>query len=189
MTGLPVPFQVHHLLFTSLLHSLVLHNMEGPLRRTFTALLLALQLAAAAPTKETTQACTDLKNALPGKVLMPELLGTEYFFETQSYWSQIPRTDNPSCVVQPISAEDVSTVVKTLNKYPTVKFATKSGGHDPNLGHASVNDGILITMTDMVGATYDASTGLAYVKPGGEWNDVVRDLEPSGVTIAGGRLG
>lgn len=41
----------------------------------------------------------------------------------------------------------------------------------------------------MAGATYDAANQVAYVKPGGEWNDVVGDLEPSGVTIAGGRLG
>jgi hypothetical protein len=163
--------------------------MEGALRRTFTALVLGLQLAAAAPTQETTQACTDIKNALPGKVLTPGLLATEYFSETQSYWSLVPRSDNPACIVQPVDAADVSTVVKILIKYPSVKFTTRSGGHDPNANHASVNDGVLITMTDIVGATYDASKGLAYVKPGGEWNDVVKDLEPSGVTIAGGRLG
>jgi FAD/FMN-containing dehydrogenase len=76
-----------------------------------------------------------------------------------------------------------------LIKYPSVQFATRSGGHDPNVGHSSVADGVLIAMTDMAGATYDAANQIAYVKPGGEWNDVVGDLEPSGVTIAGGRLG
>jgi hypothetical protein len=163
--------------------------MEGTLRRTFATLILGFQLATAAPTQETTQACTDIKNALPGKVLAPGLLATEYQFETQQYWSVIPRTANPACIAQPTSADDVSIVVKILLKYPSVKFTTRSGGHDPNAGHSSVDDGVLITMTDMVGATYDAAKGLAYVKPGGEWNDVVGDLEPSGVTIAGGRLG
>jgi FAD/FMN-containing dehydrogenase len=76
-----------------------------------------------------------------------------------------------------------------LNKYPSVKFATRSGGHDPNVGHATVQDGVLITMTDLVGATYDAEEDVAYVRPGGEWNDVISDLEKSGVAIAGGRLG
>ncbi len=44
-------------------------------------------------------------------------------------------------------------------------------------------------MTDLAGATYDATKDLAYVKPGGEWNDVISDLAPSGVAVVGGRLG
>jgi hypothetical protein len=44
-------------------------------------------------------------------------------------------------------------------------------------------------MTSLVGATYDAAEDVAYVRPGGEWNDVIGDLEKSGVAIAGGRLG
>jgi hypothetical protein len=163
--------------------------MERMCRRALAALALVTPLATAAPTQETTQACTEIKNALPGKFLTPALLAAEYLFETQEYWSTTLRSVDPACIAQPVSAEDVSTVIKILLKYPNVKFATRSGGHDPNVGHATVEDGVLITMTDMVGATYDTTTGLAHVKPGGEWNDVVGDLEPSGVTILGGRLG
>ncbi|KAH8728272.1 hypothetical protein GQ44DRAFT_609234 [Phaeosphaeriaceae sp. PMI808] len=163
--------------------------MESIFRRALLSLVVGAQFAFAAPTQETIQACTDLTNALPGKVLTPSLLAVEYTHETQQYWSTILRSVNPACIVQPVSAEDVSVVVNTLNKYKTVKFATRSGGHDPNLGHATVADGVLITMTDIVGATYDAAKQVAYVKPGGEWNNVIGDLEPSGVTIAGGRLG
>lgn len=143
----------------------------------------------AAPTQATTQACTAIKNALPGKVLTPGLLALEYEHETQQYWSTTLRSVDPACIVQPVSAEDVSAVVTILNKYPGVPFATRSGGHDPNVGHATVQDGVLIVMTDLAGATYDATKNLAYVRPGGEWNDVIGDLEPSGVTITGGRLG
>lgn len=107
----------------------------------------------------------------------------------QQYWSTTLRGIRPACIAQPASAEDVSAIVKILNKYPSVKFATRSGGHDPNVGHASIADGVLIVMTDLTGATYDPATELAYVKPGGEWNDVIGDLEPSGHVIAGGRLG
>lgn len=159
------------------------------LRRASLALLVGARLATSAPTQATTQACTDINNALPGKVLTPGLLALEYEFETQKYWSTTLRSLDPACIVQPVSAEDVSAVVKILNKYPTVNFATRSGGHDPNVGHATVQDGVLIAMTDLAGATYDAAKQVAYVKPGGEWNDVVGDLEPSGVTITGGRLG
>jgi FAD/FMN-containing dehydrogenase len=163
--------------------------MDYSLRRTLAALLLGSRLAFASPTQETTQACTEIDTALPGKVLTPSLLALEYTFETQHYWSTIPRSLDPACIVQPVSAADVSAVVKILNKYPTVNFATRSGGHDPNVGHSSVQDGVLITMTDISGATYDAINHVAHVKPGGEWNTVIGDLEPSGFVIAGGRLG
>jgi len=156
---------------------------------TLGALLLGAQVALAIPSDATTKACNEIKKALPGKVVAPGLLSVEYLHETQQYWATNLRDVKPACIVQPNSAQDVSIVVKTLNKYPTVRFATRSGGHDPNQGHATIQDGVLITMTDMVGATYDAAEDVAYVRPGGEWNDVIGDLEKSGVAISGGRLG
>jgi hypothetical protein len=152
-------------------------------------ILLGAQSALAIPTAATTKACKEIKDALPGKVLTPGLLKLEYEHETQQYWATNLREVDPACIVQPDSAQDVSIAVKILNKYPSVKLATRSGGHDPNMQHAAVQDGILITMTDLVGATYDATEDVAYVRPGGEWNDVITELEKSGVAIAGGRLG
>jgi FAD/FMN-containing dehydrogenase len=156
---------------------------------TLATLLLGVQSALSFPTNATTKACIEIKNALPGKVLTPGLLTVEYTYETQQYWSTTLREVDPACIVQPDSAQDVSIVVKILIKYPSVKFATRSGGHDPNVGHATIQDGVLITTTDLVGATYDAEEDVAYVRPGGEWNDVISELEKSGVAIAGGRLG
>jgi len=163
--------------------------MDSLIPLALATLLLTAQSASASPTPATTQACTEINAALPGKVLTPGLLATEYGYEQQQYWSTALRTVSPACIVQPVDAQDVSVVIKILNKYPSVPFATRSGGHDPNVGHATAQDGVLITMTDIVGATYDAANNVAYVKPGGEWNDVISDLEPSGVTITGGRLG
>jgi FAD/FMN-containing dehydrogenase len=156
---------------------------------TLATLLLGAHSALSFPTNATTKACTEIRKALPGKVLTPGLLTVEYAYETQQYWSTTLREVDPACIVQPDSAQDVSIVVKILNKYPSVRFATRSGGHDPNVGHATVQDGVLITMTDLIGATYDAEEDIAYVRPGGEWNDVISELEKSGVAIAGGRLG
>lgn len=152
-------------------------------------LLLGAQVALGAPSEETTKACNEINQSLPGKVLTKGLLSMEYTHETQQYWATNLRSVDPACIVQPSSAQDVAIVIKILNKYPTVNFATRSGGHDPNKGHATVQDGVLITMTDLVGASYDASEDVAYVRPGGEWNDVIGDLEKSGVAITGGRLG
>lgn len=156
---------------------------------TLATLFLYVNNSLASPDQATTQACTDIQTALPGKVLTPDFLALEYEHETQQYWSTALRSVDPACIVQPSAAEDVAAVVKVLNKYPSVRFAVRSGGHDPNPTHSSIQDGVQIVMTDLAGATYDADKDLAYVKPGGEWNDVIKDLEPSGVAVVGGRLG
>jgi FAD/FMN-containing dehydrogenase len=141
----------------------------------------------ATATPATLHACDDIATALPGRVSYPGSLA--YLTEVNSYWSGALKMIKPACLVLPTSAQEVASIVQVLNGFPDVDFAVKSGGHDPNPGHASVEDGILIATRNMTGATYDAATGIASVGPGGEWNDVISDLEPYGVTIVGGRLG
>lgn len=145
------------------------------------------QHASAAPSSSTNQACAELSTSLAGRVSFP--LSLSYHSETTAYWSTILRELKPACVILPESAEEVSKAVTVLNKYPDVKFTAKSGGHDPNAGHATVQDGVLISLEKMSAATYDSATNLASVKPGGEWNDVISSLNEHGVTAVGGRLG
>ena len=152
-------------------------------------LILGVHSVLIAPTEATVKACAEIKSALPGKVLTPKFLKLRFEFETQQYWAKNLHEVNPACIVKPESAQDVSVSIKILNKYPSVQFATRSGGHDPNKGHSTVQNGIVIAMNDLVGVRYDTEDDVAYVRPGGEWNDVVSELEKSGVTIAGGRLG
>lgn len=151
-------------------------------------LLNILSVAAITTTAETTEACNDISEALPDLVLFPRNI-IRYKAEKLGYWSLAAQEVNPACIVSPSTAEDVSTVIQILNNHTNVEFAVRSGGHDPNVGHATTEGGVLISMSQMVGTTYDESTGLARVKPGGEWNDVIGALEPYGVTIPGGRLG
>ena len=143
--------------------------------------------SSAAPSAATQKACKKIELAVPGAVSYR--LSLDYTSEILSYWSQVPRDLKPACLVLPKSAEEVAAAVRVLNDYPDVEFAVKSGGHDPNPGHASVADGVLISMKDLKGTTYDEDKGVAYVKPGGEWNDVIGALDPQGVAIVGGRLG
>ncbi|KAK6519206.1 hypothetical protein TWF281_003895 [Arthrobotrys megalospora] len=145
------------------------------------------QLALAGAGGSTIKACQELSKALPGRVSLP--LSINYYREASEYWSTVLRDIKPACVVLPESALEVGNTVKILNKYPDVKFTAKSGGHDPNPGHATVQDGVLISLGKISGTTYDRSRNLAYVKPGGEWNDVISTLNKDGVTVVGGRLG
>ncbi|PVH97244.1 FAD-binding domain-containing protein [Periconia macrospinosa] len=132
-------------------------------------------------------ACNAISESVPGQVYFPGDLG--YTSETLKYWSVALRELRPVCIVMPTSASQVSAAVKILNQYPDVNFAVKSGGHDPNPGHSSIQDGVLIALREIRGTAYDAEKRLAFVKPGGEWNDVISVLDPMGVTLVGGRLG
>lgn len=157
-----------------------------PLTPGLLAALLAAgtTLAASTPTQ---QACDEISAALADRVSTKADL--DYNSETNSYWSTALRDAKPACLVLPQSAEEVSSAVKVLNKYADVQFAVKSGGHSPNERHSSIQDGVLISTRDMTGVTYDKETGIAQVKPGGEWNDVIGPLDEEGVTVVGGRLG
>lgn len=157
------------------------------LGRIIAPFLLFGQFGLTAPSAATSQACKDISAAIPGRVSYPQSI--PYISETQKYWSSLLREIAPACVVLPTSTEEVSVAVKVLNKYPEVNFAAKSGGHDPNAGHGSVQDGVLIALREITGTTYDKDQNLAYVKPGGEWNDVIGALDPQGVAVVGGRLG
>lgn len=156
------------------------------LNRLLISSLLAVP-ALAAPSASTTKACNEIAKNLPDIVSFPYAI--TFNTETTGYWSTTLREIKPACVVTAKSASDVSTAVTILNKYPDVKFAAKSGGHDPNPGHATAGDGVLISLAEMIGAVYDAEKKVAYVKPGGEWNDVISALNKDGVAIVGGRLG
>ncbi|RVD81180.1 uncharacterized protein DFL_009054 [Arthrobotrys flagrans] len=145
------------------------------------------QQALGAASDSTIKACQEISKALSSRVSFP--LSLTYQNEVGEYWSTVLRDLKPACIILPESALDVSTAVKILNKYPDVKFTAKSGGHDPNIGHATVQDGVLISLSKLSGTTYDRARNVALVKPGGEWNDVITALNKEGVTVVGGRLG
>ena len=152
--------------------------------------LLAALLAAVtafAASSATEKACDEISTALADRVwAQSDMI---YTSENNSYWSTAPRDAKLACLMLPQSADEVSSAVKVLNKYPDMQFAYKSGGHTPNKRHSSIKDGVLISTRDMAGVTYDKVTGIAQVKPGGEWNDVIGPLDEEAVTVLGGRLG
>lgn len=153
----------------------------------FALLALLHQFIHAAPSVSTVKACQDISKSIPNRVFFSTTLSFQY--EVSEYWSTILHSAKPACVVLAESTQDVATAVTILNNYPDVKFTAKSGGHDPNIGHATIQDGVLIALRKIAGVSYDGSTGLASVKPGGEWNDVISTLNKEGVTVVGGRLG
>jgi FAD/FMN-containing dehydrogenase len=144
----------------------------------------------AAVTPATTSACKALQDALPNVVFYETgATAKNYKLEQANYWSVAIQEEKPTCIVQPTDAEMVSKAVKILNQHKDVKFAVKSGGHDPNPGHSAAKDGIVIALSHLNGTTYDKVKKVAYMKPGGTWATAIAALGKDNVTVVGGRLG
>ncbi|UNI20885.1 hypothetical protein JDV02_006934 [Purpureocillium takamizusanense] len=106
------------------------------------------------------------------------------------YWNAASADNRPACAFFPSNAEQVSFAVRTLNAYPSVKYALKSGGHNPNLGYSSVKQGVLIAFRPNSQYAIPAPDGKTVeVGAGCKWEDVYEVLEPLGRTAVGGRLG
>ncbi|KAL1605722.1 hypothetical protein SLS59_003526 [Nothophoma quercina] len=96
----------------------------------------------------------------------------------------------PNCIVQPTTAEEVSTAVKVLTAASLLKpcqFAVRSGGHTPIPGSNNIEDGVTIDLLHMNGTTYNADTRTASIYPAARWGSVYDTLEPLRRMVAGGR--
>lgn len=115
----------------------------------------------------------------------------QYLARSSSYWS-VSAQLSPSCIVQPISTEEVSKTVKTLVGDPGCeqeRFAVRSGGHTTWAGSNNINGGVTIDLGLMNSTTLDIDSKVASILPGSRWNSVYAALEPQGFTVAGGRAG
>ncbi|PVH82788.1 FAD-binding domain-containing protein [Cadophora sp. DSE1049] len=113
----------------------------------------------------------------------------DYANAKSHYWSNANADGMPACVVFPTSAQDVSSIIQVLLRYSDVGFATKSGGHNPNVGFASTDGGVLISMSQLSSTTLSPDRKEAYLSPGATWMDAVGALEPYNLTVVGGRVG
>ncbi|KAL7625595.1 hypothetical protein AAE478_004815 [Parahypoxylon ruwenzoriense] len=85
--------------------------------------------AAAVGTKMTTSAancCSALESTGLGNIYYPG--SDSYENRTDSYFSVSAQLE-PSCIIQPTSAQEVSLIVTTLTQATTCNFAIRSGGH------------------------------------------------------------
>ncbi|KAG9187587.1 hypothetical protein G6011_05458 [Alternaria panax] len=67
----------------------------------------------------------------------------------------------PTCIVQPTTAKEVSTIVKPLiatSLLKTCQFAVQSGGHTPIPGANNFEDGVTIDLLHMNGTSYNAKS-------------------------------
>lgn len=115
-------------------------------------------------------------------------LSLSYATEQADYWSSSCASLIPSCIIFPKSSEEVATVVKVLNDNEE-HFAIKSGGHNPNNYFSSIDGGPLISTQQMDQVLLDPTTGVARVGPGIRLDEIAAQLQGTGWTFVGGRIG
>ncbi|KAI0596334.1 hypothetical protein F4775DRAFT_564948 [Biscogniauxia sp. FL1348] len=131
--------------------------------------------------------CASLSQAgLGDRLLYPQERGYEDRIE--SYWS-VSAQVSPRCIVQPVSATEVSRAVVALVANPVCKFAVRSGGAMVWRGAANIEDGVTIDLGNMNSTTYYPDNSTVRILPGATWNSVYHKLDPLGVTVPGGRIG
>ncbi|KAI2615267.1 FAD-binding domain-containing protein [Hypoxylon sp. NC1633] len=130
--------------------------------------------------------CSTLKDISNIDVTNP--LDLSYLSEQDDYWSTSCSAMKPTCIIFPKNAEEVAAIVKILNNN-TENFAIKSGGHNPNNGWSSVQGGPLISTQKMDQVILDQETGIARVGPGQRLDSISAELQGTGWTFVGGRIG
>lgn len=111
-----------------------------------------------------------------------------YSIEQSDYWSSSCAALKPTCIMFPKSAEEVAVIIKVLNDNGET-FAIKSGGHNPNNYFSSVQGGPLISTQKLDQVLLDRETGIARVGPGIRLDEIAAQLQGTGWTFVGGRIG
>ncbi|KAH8195738.1 hypothetical protein TruAng_010092 [Truncatella angustata] len=132
-------------------------------------------------------ACANITSSLGSSKVVSTSLNPKYVATTQDYWNARQSAYDPTCIVYAESAQDVSISLEAI-KSAGSRFAIKAGGHNPNTFFSSVDSGVLISLEQMTGKSYDATSTLATYEPGSNWGDLYEYYQPLGRTVMGGRL-
>ncbi|KAM0330774.1 hypothetical protein ACHAQA_003728 [Verticillium albo-atrum] len=169
----------------------MLGNMKSLLVLGYAA---AAALAGIAPGVETEAAigprtlaflgCAALKLVHPAKVFYPG--DAVYEYENAAFWSNT-QLMSPKCIFRPINAEDVSAGI--LNSRLTqTKFAVRGGAHTAIQGYNSIDNGVLMVLSNLTTLAVSSDRKSVQVGPGYKWGAVYKYLEQYDLAVAGGRL-
>lgn len=139
---------------------------------------------AVTPSNTTESGCSALSDLLPVKVFFPG--DTVYEYEVENFWSNT-QILKPAYIARPNTTEDVSTVIKTSRSTET-RFAVRAGGHMPVRGANSVDDGILLVMSNLTRLAISPDRGSVDAGPGLTWSAVYAYLVDFERTAVGGRI-
>lgn len=112
----------------------------------------------------------------------------DYTTDLTKYWSAACGDLKPTCIAAPSSSAEMAHIVSELHNVDTL-FAVKSGGHMPNNGFASIEDGLLISTKNLDQVFYNEDDQTAVIGPGLSWEEAQKGLDGTGRAVVGGRLG
>lgn len=145
---------------------------------------LGLAVAAIAPVVHA-DICSTLEQA---GIDIEYPLTIDYSSDLTKYWSAACGDLKPTCIAAPSSAAEMSQVITELHNVETL-FAVKSGGHMPNNGFASIEDGLLVSTKNLDQVFYNPEDETAVIGPGLSWEEAQKGLDGTGRAVVGGRLG
>ncbi|KAK4652802.1 hypothetical protein QC762_512650 [Podospora pseudocomata] len=114
-----------------------------------------------------------------------------YTSSLSSYYSLQTSQTQPDCIVQPASAADVSTAVTILaanSANPACRFAVRSGGHMFHAQASNIAGGVTLDLRDLNEITLVNGNADVRLGVGLTWGEVYAQLDPLGLTVAGGRI-
>jgi hypothetical protein len=112
-------------------------------------------------------------------------------------WAQQNREIIPACIVRPHDTEQLAKAVAILKWEHESRskagvsitgfFAVRSGGVNPGLGAATVQDGVVIDLSLFCEVTPAVDGSTVTVGTGAKWIDVYKVLGEKGLVVMGGR--
>jgi FAD/FMN-containing dehydrogenase len=106
------------------------------------------------------------------------------------YWSRFQSQVFPACIVYPLDAADVASILKILTSNFCM-FAVRAGGTSPWAGASTITGGTILDLERLrkiqVLSTNDPPAVI--VEAGNRWADVYRSLDLFNLSVAGTRNG
>ncbi|EEA23660.1 hypothetical protein TMatcc_006744 [Talaromyces marneffei ATCC 18224] len=158
---------------------------------TISLLLIGIQIfscifTAAIATSDAT-ACTNLIGSLGFGKVSSNPLDLRYIASREDYWNAQQSVYQPSCIVYPTSAQDVSIALQAIRGSGS-RFAVKAGGHNTNNFFSSVDNGVLIDLSSLNAKSYDPSSALGTYEPGSTFGELYDYYTRFGRTVLGPTL-
>jgi FAD/FMN-containing dehydrogenase len=123
------------------------------------------------------------------KVLLPGSAG--YNASISSYFSPQAAAVHPACFVTPQTVTDVSDVVQSLTSSDNggpCEFAVRAGGHMWFPDANSAPGGVTIDLRGLNSVDLSDDQSSVSVGTGATWDAVYANLDPLGLSVAGGRV-
>ncbi|KAI0965079.1 putative oxidoreductase [Xylaria arbuscula] len=116
---------------------------------------------------------------------------TGYNSSIASYFSPQAAAVRPACYVTPQSAQDVATAIKSLTSTDNGgphDFAVRAGGHTWFADANSSPGGVTLDLRGLKSIHLSDDKSTISVGPGATWDLVYNQLDPLGLSVAGGRV-